>query len=150
MHEQEAMPTPIRRFVLSSSSKSIDRPSFSLSLAIEDSAYDETEKSSDERALDLFHKYTVAPVACLSVTDSCREYFSQFRPYFKHRAIVKQFVDHLWNHMGESSKVACVKRMLKEQGMSDVSTVTFNDSDFYSNDGKRNERRFSFDVALFD
>ena len=51
--------------------------------------------------------------------------------------------------MSEASKVACVKRMLKKQGMSDVSTVSFNDSDFYSNDGKERKRRFSSDVTSF-
>jgi hypothetical protein len=56
-----------------------------------------------------------------------REYFCQFRPYFKHRSIALQFVEHLWTNMIESSKVAFVKKILKEQGICDISTTNFND-----------------------
>ncbi|CAF0880368.1 unnamed protein product [Adineta steineri] len=84
----------------------------------EDSAFIDTEKSSDERAFDLFHK----------------EYFPQFRPYFKHRSIVIQFIEHLWSNMIEFSKVSFVKKILKEQGIYDVSTRNFNDTETFSND----------------
>ncbi|CAF0765196.1 unnamed protein product [Adineta steineri] len=84
----------------------------------EDSAFIDTEKSSDERAFDLFHK----------------EYFPQFRPYFKHRSIVIQFIEHLWSNMIEFSKVSFVKKILKEQGIYDVSTTNFSDTETFSND----------------
>ncbi|CAF1108397.1 unnamed protein product [Rotaria sordida] len=84
----------------------------------EDSAFVEIEKSSDERAYDLFHK----------------EYFSQFRPYFKHYSIVIQFIEHLWLNMIESSKVSFVKKKLKEHGVCDISSKSYNDTDTFSND----------------
>lgn len=37
--------------------------------------------------------------------------------------------------MIESSKVAFVKKILKEQGIYDVSTKNLNDADTFSNDG---------------
>ncbi len=66
-----------------------------------------------------------------------REYFSQLRPYFKHRSIVIQFIEHLWSNMIESSKVSFVRKILKEQGIYDVSSTSFNDTDAFSNDGKK-------------
>ncbi|CAF3314926.1 unnamed protein product [Rotaria socialis] len=84
----------------------------------EDSAFVENEKSSDERAFDLFHK----------------EYFSQFRPYFKHYSIAVQFIEHLWLNMIESSKLSFVKKKLKEQGIDDLFTKSYNDTDTFSND----------------
>lgn len=56
-----------------------------------------------------------------------REYFSQFRPYFKNHPIAVQFVEHLWKNMMESSKVAFVRKVLKEQGNYDHSTTDYND-----------------------
>ncbi|CAF3572142.1 unnamed protein product [Rotaria sordida] len=88
------------------------------SFLIKDSAFVEIEKSSDERAYDLFHK----------------EYFSQFRPYFKHYSIVIQFIEHLWLNMIESSKVSFVKKKLKEHGVCDISSKSYNDTDTFSND----------------
>ncbi|CAF2943107.1 unnamed protein product [Rotaria sp. Silwood2] len=84
----------------------------------EDSAFVDSEKSSDERAYDLFHN----------------EYFSQFRPYFKHYSIAIQFIEHLWLNMIESSKVSFVKKKLKEHGACDSSTKCYNDTDTFSND----------------
>ncbi|CAF3381007.1 unnamed protein product [Rotaria sp. Silwood1] len=86
--------------------------------ASRDSAFVEMEKSSDERAFDLFHS----------------EYFSQFRPYFKHHSIAIQFIEHLWLNMIESSKVSFVKKKLKEHGVCDRSGKSYNATDTFSND----------------
>jgi len=67
----------------------------------------------------------------------CREYFPQLRPYFKHRSIVIQLIEHLWSNMIESSKVSFLKKILKEQGIYDVSSTSFNDTDALSNAGKK-------------
>lgn len=58
---------------------------------------------------------------------SIREYFAQIRPYFKHRSIAQQLLEHLWNNMIESSKVAFVKKILKEQKFTEISSTNFND-----------------------
>ena len=71
---------------------------------------------------------------------SFREYFSQFRPYFKQYSIVVQFIEHLWLNMIESSKVSFVKKKLKEQGICDESTKNFNDTNTFSNDGMKKEK----------
>ncbi|CAF1006570.1 unnamed protein product [Adineta ricciae] len=84
----------------------------------EDSAFVENEKSSDERAFDLFRN----------------EYFLQFRPYFKHRPIVTQFIEHLWSNMTEPGKVSFVKKILKEQGIYDISSRNFHENETFSND----------------
>jgi hypothetical protein len=39
--------------------------------------------------------------------------------------------------MIESSKVSFVRKILKEQGIYDVSSTSFNDTDAFSNDGKK-------------
>jgi hypothetical protein len=69
-----------------------------------------------------------------------REYFPQVRPYFKHRSIVIQFIEHLWSNTIESSKVSFVKKILKKQGLYDLST-SFNDGDTFSNDGTKRKKK---------
>jgi hypothetical protein len=65
----------------------------------------------------------------------CREYFPQIRPYFKNRSIVIQLIEHLWSNMIESSKVAFLEKILKEQDIHNRSPNHSNDTDTFSNDG---------------
>ncbi|UJR34984.1 hypothetical protein I4U23_027763 [Adineta vaga] len=98
----------------------------------EDSAFVESEKSSDERAFDLFHN----------------EYFLQFRPFFKHRSIVIQFIEHLWSNMTETAKVSFVKKILKEQGIYDISSRNFHENESFLNDENDSQTNKSLNGSL--
>ena len=106
--------------------------SLSLSLSLEDSAFIEMEKSSDERAFELFEKYADLSVSLLfpSLSLSRREYLPELRPYFHHRGIARQLLEHLWSNMIESSKVSFLKKMLKDPHLA---TLQWNQS---NNDGR--------------
>lgn len=98
----------------------------------EDSAFFETEKSSDERAFDLFYK----------------EYFCQIRVYFKHRSIASQLIEHLWTNMGEQSKVSFIRKVLREQGLPDIQTNNFNDENDFESTKSLNESNLNQNETL--
>lgn len=89
------------------------------------------EKSSDERAFDLFDKSELLLRRHSDLISFFRrEYLQELRPYFHHRAVARQLIEHLWSNMIESSKVAFLKKMLKDPHLS---TLHWNPS---NNDGR--------------
>jgi len=94
----------------------------------QDSAFVEAEKSSDERAFDLFH----------------HEYFPQFRSFFKNSSIVRQLVEHLWTNMTDFAKVSFVKKILKDQGASHLSTIQLNNEENEMNSSRTSINSLTF------